>query len=464
MTPQAVASAPKDPASPRLPPAPSADGNFAHLVAGIGLDSAAKPTANAPHDPGPAQDRAKTKDKSGDTPAPASAAVAPAPASPADITARGTRHGQNAHDDAAPAQAGANTQNQSDAASSVTPAAAAAASASPPQTPPTADAAADATGQVLAAGAAPNPTPAAVADARDTATRNAASSPGSANLPMGAAALNARVIAGAPTYVSQPNSALAGLWHHAGDTAPLAPRLPSADNAPAAPAADGDPAGAAPDSALAKAGAALSNGVTASPQAVTGVGGGASTSTGMTSNGAEALNGGSPSEAITVPLPGTTATSTTTASSAPAAGTAPPTPVVIPAVAQVAVNLSQAAQNGTDRIEIQLKPESLGAIEVKLDLTHDGRITAVISADRSDTLNLLRQDSGQLQQALRDAGLQADAGSLSFNLRGDSQSFSQNATPTRGNAVSATSPVAAAASRIDIARSRYHAGALDIEV
>ena len=55
---------------------------------------------------------------------------------------------------------------------------------------------------------------------------------------------------------------------------------------------------------------------------------------------------------------------------------------------------------------------------MKLDVDHDGRITAVISADRSDTLNMLQQDRATLPQALRDAGLQADSSSLSFNLRG----------------------------------------------
>ena len=102
---------------------------------------------------------------------------------------------------------------------------------------------------------------------------------------------------------------------------------------------------------------------------------------------------------------------------------------LIPAGEQVAVHLKQAAANGTNEIQIQLKPASLGTIDVKLNVNHDGRLTAVISADRSDTLNLLKQDSGSLQQALRDAGFSADSGSLSFNLRSDAQAFAQNASP-----------------------------------
>jgi flagellar hook-length control protein FliK len=152
--------------------------------------------------------------------------------------------------------------------------------------------------------------------------------------------------------------------------------------------------------------------------------------------------------------------------SAPAAA-APaglPQPILVPVAAQVAVTLAQAVQNGTDRIEIQLKPASLGAIDVKLDLAHDGRITAVITADRSDTLNMLRQDSSQLQQALRDAGLQADSGSLSFNLRSDPQAFSQNDAPARSDRSPAAEPVATAATRVAASYHRRHAGALDINV
>ncbi len=95
------------------------------------------------------------------------------------------------------------------------------------------------------------------------------------------------------------------------------------------------------------------------------------------------------------------------------------------ALDQVALSLRQAAKSGVNSIDIQLKPPALGAVDVKLEMTHDGRLTAVISADRSDTLLMLQRGSGELQQALRDAGIQTDSGSLSFNLRGDGQTGGQ---------------------------------------
>lgn len=88
---------------------------------------------------------------------------------------------------------------------------------------------------------------------------------------------------------------------------------------------------------------------------------------------------------------------------------------------EVAVHIARAAAGGTDRINIKLKPAALGTIDVKIQLTHDGRATAVISADHSGTLNMLRRDAHGLQQALTNAGLKADSGSLQFSLQNQNQ-------------------------------------------
>jgi hypothetical protein len=145
---------------------------------------------------------------------------------------------------------------------------------------------------------------------------------------------------------------------------------------------------------------------------------------------------------------------------------APPVPVHAPGL-QLAVALKQAAKpGGTDRIEIQLRPASLGAVDVQLNVAHDGRVTAVIAADRADTLDLLRRDASGLEQALRDAGLQADSGSLSFNLRGESRSFSQGAphSPPSATGAYVAGPDDAPAADLPAPTRRRHAGRLDIHV
>ena len=89
-----------------------------------------------------------------------------------------------------------------------------------------------------------------------------------------------------------------------------------------------------------------------------------------------------------------------------------------PVIQQIVVNIAKAIQGGTDRIIIQLKPAALGRVEVKLEVTADGRVQAVVTADRPETLEALQRDARGLERALQDAGLRTDSNSLSFNLRG----------------------------------------------
>jgi flagellar hook-length control protein FliK len=100
-----------------------------------------------------------------------------------------------------------------------------------------------------------------------------------------------------------------------------------------------------------------------------------------------------------------------------------------PAFDQVAVQVAKAAAEGIDKINIKLKPATLGQIEVQLEIASDGRIHAVIAADKPETLDLLQRDARALERALGDAGLRTDSGSLSFNLRGQGE---QNGGTGRG--------------------------------
>lgn len=83
---------------------------------------------------------------------------------------------------------------------------------------------------------------------------------------------------------------------------------------------------------------------------------------------------------------------------------------------QVSAQLVSGAKEGVDLIKIQLHPQDLGRVDIKLELGHDGRIMAVISADNADSLDLLQQDSKLLEQALKDAGFDTNSDSLNFSL------------------------------------------------
>ncbi len=276
--------------------------------------------------------------------------------------------------------------------------------------------------------------------------------------------LDARVAAGATVYTSHPNFTMASVPPHLleppgahDQTAPAGTTAPTADGQKTAPAAASQPQ--APAAATAAA----------TPQPLPGhqspseASASSAQPVGPASDGTESATDGSSATApsataVLAPAPATiTAPQTSDAASRSVAP-------YIPVGEQVAISLKQAAAVNTDEIRIQLKPASLGAIDVKLNVAHDGRITAVISADRSDTLNMLKQDSGNLQQALRDAGLNADAGSLSFNLRGEGQSFAQNA-PQSGSSANAANAAPDISSAVAAVRgSRQHTGSLDIQV
>ncbi len=98
---------------------------------------------------------------------------------------------------------------------------------------------------------------------------------------------------------------------------------------------------------------------------------------------------------------------------------------------QVSSQISTAGKDGVDRIKVQLSPAELGRVEIKLEISSDGRVLAAISADNQESLDLLKQDSRQLEQALKDAGFDTGSDSLSFSLnqgQGDQENSGEPAT------------------------------------
>ena len=89
-----------------------------------------------------------------------------------------------------------------------------------------------------------------------------------------------------------------------------------------------------------------------------------------------------------------------------------------PATMQVAVHVARAASDGIDRITVRLHPAELGRVDVKMEVAADGRVTAMVTAEKSDTLELLQRDSRALERALQESGLRTDSQSLNFGLRG----------------------------------------------
>ncbi len=96
---------------------------------------------------------------------------------------------------------------------------------------------------------------------------------------------------------------------------------------------------------------------------------------------------------------------------------------------QVATQISTAVKDGANQIKVQLHPADLGRVDIKLELGQDGRVMAIISADNADSLDLLQQDSKQLEKTLQDAGFETGSDSLSFSLnQGSDQDTAEDGT------------------------------------
>jgi len=117
-----------------------------------------------------------------------------------------------------------------------------------------------------------------------------------------------------------------------------------------------------------------------------------------------------------------------------ASGASPQLPRLA-AMEQIAIHIQKAVAAGKDQVTIQLRPEDLGRIDVKLELGADGQVKAHVRAEKPETLELLQRDARGLERALQDAGLRADTGSLSFGLRGENRGDGQGRAPAFAGAM-----------------------------
>ena len=90
-------------------------------------------------------------------------------------------------------------------------------------------------------------------------------------------------------------------------------------------------------------------------------------------------------------------------------------------VEQISVKVTKAIEAGIDKINIQLRPAHLGRVEVKIEMSQDNRLSAMVVVDNRETLETLKNDSRALQRSLLEAGLNTDSGDLNFSLRGEEQ-------------------------------------------
>jgi len=80
---------------------------------------------------------------------------------------------------------------------------------------------------------------------------------------------------------------------------------------------------------------------------------------------------------------------------------------------EAGVAIARRIVDGGQEVTLRLNPAELGRIEVRIGF-EDGTLRATMRAESAVALDLLRRDSGNLSQALDQAGVRSDAGSLRF--------------------------------------------------
>jgi flagellar hook-length control protein FliK len=107
-----------------------------------------------------------------------------------------------------------------------------------------------------------------------------------------------------------------------------------------------------------------------------------------------------------------------------------------PAAAQVAREIIRRFDGGATSFELRLDPPELGRVEVRMEVSRDHRVTAVIAADSPQALTELARHARELEAQLQSAGLQLSDSGLSFDLRqgarGDDAQESESAARRGG--------------------------------
>ena len=89
-------------------------------------------------------------------------------------------------------------------------------------------------------------------------------------------------------------------------------------------------------------------------------------------------------------------------------------------VADLAAQVSRKLQGRNTHFDIQLTPEGLGRVDVRVDIDAQGKLTAAMAFDNPHAAAELRGRSGDLQRALEQAGFDISGG-LSFQSPQDGQ-------------------------------------------
>lgn len=139
---------------------------------------------------------------------------------------------------------------------------------------------------------------------------------------------------------------------------------------------------------------------------------------GLDDQGAGDQGGGDPANAAPATDPSAFATLATGAATASASAATPTaTPAAAPGaiVSQIAAQFVQKVNGKSTQFEVALDPAGLGRVNVKVQVSASGAVTASLSFDNPAAAADAQSRAGELHQALEQAGFNLGQSSLSFD-------------------------------------------------
>lgn len=100
---------------------------------------------------------------------------------------------------------------------------------------------------------------------------------------------------------------------------------------------------------------------------------------------------------------------------------------------ELGIEVARRLSSGGDELTVRLDPAHFGQIEVRMHFDESGQLRATVTASQNATLDMLRRDSADLSQSMRDAGIATDAQSFRFENRREGSAGQEPNIPRQGS-------------------------------
>lgn len=99
------------------------------------------------------------------------------------------------------------------------------------------------------------------------------------------------------------------------------------------------------------------------------------------------------------------------------------------AIQELSKQLKSALQKGETHMIVRLRPDDLGAVDIKLNISKDGNVAVLFKAEQRETMELLAKYADAFQQVFQGEGLKADMAGMNFSSSEHQQDTNKSNSP-----------------------------------